>query len=436
MERVGRVGDTPTRPTTTANPASPTRPTSPTDLPRPTGEAYYRLAMILGALTAMGPLAIDMYLPALPAIARDLNTSAASVQVSLAVYFIGIAAGQAFYGPLSDRWGRKPALYFGLAVFLTSSIGCAVAADVRALIVFRFLQALGGCAPLVIPRAVVRDYFDQRGSVRMLSVLMLVMGLAPILAPLIGGQLLVNFGWRSVFWVLAAYGTLWLVIVAVFLPESLPVVRRRRQRLGDVLAIYGRLLRDRAYIGYVVSGGLIFSGLLAYIAGSPFVFIELFEVPPERYGLFFGANAIGIIGASQINRWLASRYDARRIVSAVLPVAMAAGFVLLVDAYTGFGGFAGILLPLFFFIACHGFVMPNTTALAMAPHGSVAGSASALLGTLQFVLGATAGALVGVLGNGTAVPLAAVIAGCGVAAFATYQTLPRPGRPGPTGEGD
>jgi DHA1 family bicyclomycin/chloramphenicol resistance-like MFS transporter len=321
-------------------------------------------------------------------------------------------------------------------VFLTSSIGCAVAADVRALIVFRFLQALGGCAPLVIPRAVVRDYFDQRGSVRMLSVLMLVMGLAPILAPLIGGQLLVNFGWRSVFWVLAAYGTLWLVIVAVFLPESLPVVRRRRQRLSDVLAIYGRLLRDRAYIGYVVSGGLIFSGLLAYIAGSPFVFIELFEVPPERYGLFFGANAIGIIGASQINRWLANRYDARRIVSAVLPVAMAAGFVLLVDAYTGFGGFAGILLPLFFFIACHGFVMPNTTALAMAPHGSVAGSASALLGTLQFVLGATAGTLVGVLGNGTAVPLAAVIAGCGVAAFATYQTLPSPGRRGPTGEGD
>jgi DHA1 family bicyclomycin/chloramphenicol resistance-like MFS transporter len=310
-----------------------------------------------------------------------------------------------------------------------------MAADVRALIVFRFVQALGGCAPLVIPRAVVRDYFDQRGSVRMLSVLMLVMGLAPILAPLIGGQLLVTFGWRSVFWVLGAYGTLWLAIVIPFLRESLPVERRRRQRLGDVLAVYGRLMGDRAYIGYVVSGGLIFSGLLAYIAGSPFVFIDLFDVPPERYGLFFGTNAIGIIAASQVNRWLANRYDARRIVSVVLPVAMIAGLVLLLDAYSGFGGFAGILIPLFCFIACHGFVMPNTTALAMAPHGSVAGSASALLGTLQFVLGATAGTLVGVLGNGTAVPLAAVIAGCGAAAFATYQTLPRPGRRSPTGEG-
>ena len=386
---------------------------------------YYRLAVVLGALTAMGPLAIDMYLPALPTIARDLETSAASVQVSLAVYFAGIAVGQAFYGPLSDRWGRKPALYFGLTLFVLSSVGCALAENVRTLIVLRLLQALGGCAPLVVPRAVVRDYFDQRGSVRMLSVLILVMGLAPILAPLIGGQLLVTFGWRSVFWVLAGYGALWLGIVMLMLPESLPTARRQRRRFGQVMAVYGGLLKDRAYVGYVLSGGLIFSGLLAYIAGSPFVFIELFGVPPERYGLFFGANAVGIIGASQINRWLANRFEATDIVSAVLPVAMTAGVILVVDAYTGFGGFAGILVPLFVFIACHGFVMPNTTALAMAPHGPVAGSASALMGTLQFVLGATAGTLVGALGDGTAVPFAAVIATCGAAAFAVYRTLPR-----------
>jgi DHA1 family bicyclomycin/chloramphenicol resistance-like MFS transporter len=386
---------------------------------------YYRLAMILGALTAMGPLAIDMYLPALPTIARELGASAASVQVSLAVYFVGIAVGQAFYGPLSDRWGRKPALYFGLLLFVVSSAGCALAAEVRTLIGLRFLQALGGCAPLVVPRAVVRDYFDQRGSVRMLSVLILVMGLAPILGPLIGGQLLVNFGWRSVFWVLAAYGALWLAIVTLFLPESLPALRRQRQRIAEVAVVYGRLLRDRDYMGYVLSGGLIFSGLLTYIAASPFVFIELFGVPPEQYGLFFGANAIGIIVASQVNRWLANRYDASRIVTVVLPVAMTAGFVLLVDAYTGLGGFGGILVPLFCFIACHGFVMPNTTALAMAPHGRIAGSASALLGTVQFVLGATAGALVGAFGNGTAVPFAAVIATCGAAAFSMYRTLPR-----------
>jgi MFS transporter, DHA1 family, multidrug resistance protein len=389
----------------------------------PQGSDYRRLALILGALTAMGPLAIDMYLPALPTIAREFHTDSAAVQVSLAVYFTGIALGQAFYGPLSDRVGRKPALYFGLVVFIVSSIGCALAGSVQSLIVFRFLQALGGCAPLVIPRAVVRDHFDQLGSVRMLSVLMLVMGLAPILAPLVGGQLLVNFGWRSVFWLLTVYGVVWLVLVAIFLPESLPVARRRRQPLRAILAIYARLARDRAYMGHVLSGALIFAGLLAYIAGSPFVFIELFHVSPERYGLFFGTNAIGIIAASQINRWLAGRVPARRVVGVMLSVAMTASLVLLVDAYTGFGGFAGILVPLFCFITCHGFVLPNTTALAMAPHGREAGSASALLGTIQFVLGSTSGALVGAFANGTAVPLAAVIAGCGVAAFLTNRLV-------------
>lgn len=384
----------------------------------------YGLAVILGALTAMGPLAIDMYLPALPSIARDLHTTAAAVQVSLAVYFGGIAIGQAFYGPLSDRFGRKPALYVGLLVFVAASVGCARAGGVRELILFRFLQALGGCAPLVVPRAVVRDYFDQRGSVRMLSMLILVMGLAPILAPLVGGQLLLHFGWRSIFVLLAAYGAIWLAVVVFLLPESLPPARRRRQPLAAILDTYGRLLVDRTYLAHVLAGGLIFSGLLAYIAGSPFVFIELFHVPPERYGLYFGTNAIGLISTSQVNRWLAARVPPQRIVSFVLPVAMTAGFVLLAAAITGVGGFAGILVPLFFFLACHGFTMPNTTALAMAPHGENAGSASALLGTLQFVLGAGAGALVGAMANGTAVPLAAVIASCGVAACLAHYLMP------------
>jgi DHA1 family bicyclomycin/chloramphenicol resistance-like MFS transporter len=390
----------------------------------PTGTLYFRLALILGALTAMGPLAIDMYLPALPTIARDLATSPGLVQVSLAVYFIGIALGQAFYGPLSDRFGRKVALYFGLAVFIVASVGCAIAPTIESLVVSRFLQALGGCAPLVVPRAVVRDYFDERGSVRMLSMLVLVMGLAPILGPLIGGQLLVAFGWRSVFWVLATYAVIVLALSALILPESLPAERRRKQPLSRVLAVYGQLLRDRIYIGYVLAGALVFSGLLAYIAGSPFVFIELYGVPPERYGLIFGMNAIGIITASQVNRWLAGRVDPRRILRIVLPLSMASGAVLLIDAWTGLGGFAGLLIPLFFFIASHGFVMPNTTAMAMAPHGAIAGSASALLGTVQFVLGAAAGTAVGALGDGTAVPLAMVIAGCGAAAWAVHQTVP------------
>ena len=385
----------------------------------------HRLAVILGALTAMGPLAIDMYLPALPGIAQELGVPIAAVQRSLPSYFVGISVGQALYGPVSDRLGRKPALYIGLVIFVGASLGCAFTTNVTQLVVFRFLQALGGCAPLVVPRAVVRDYFDGRESVRMLSMLILVMMLGPILAPLIGGQLLVRFGWRSVFLVLAGYGLTWLLLAAWLLPESLRPEQRRRESVTAIAATYLRILRDREYLAWVLSGGLVFAGLLAYISGSSFVYIELFHVPPERFGLYFGANALGLMIASQINRYLASRVHSDVIVRSVLPIGVAAGVMLFVDAYTGFGGFTGILIPLFCFVACHGFVGPNTTALAMSRYGAVAGSASALMGTLQFVLGAAAGSLVSAFGNRTAVPFAAVIAGCGVAAFAVHRTLPR-----------
>jgi DHA1 family bicyclomycin/chloramphenicol resistance-like MFS transporter len=390
------------------------------------GQHYrHRLAVILGALTAIGPLAIDMYLPALPAIARDLGVPIAAVQKSLPSYFIGISIGQALYGPLSDRFGRKPALYLGLGIFVSASLGCAFATSVTQLVVFRFLQALGGCAPLVVPRAVVRDYFDGPESVRMLSMLILVMMLGPILAPFIGGQLLIYFGWRSIFLLLAGYALTWLVLVAWLLPESLRPEQRRRDSLAVIARTYARILRDPAYLGWVLSGGLVFAGLLAYISGSSFVYIELFHVPPERFGLYFGANAIGLMIASQVNRYLAGRVRPEVIVRVALPVAVTAGATLLVDAYTGFGGFAGILVPLFCFVACHGFVGPNTTALAMSPYGAVAGSASALMGTLQFVLGAASGSLVSAFGNGTAVPFALVIAGCGIAALTVHLTMPQ-----------
>jgi DHA1 family bicyclomycin/chloramphenicol resistance-like MFS transporter len=238
--------------------------------------------------------------------------------------------------------------------------------------------------------------------------------------------LLVHFGWRAVFWLLTAYAATWITVVAIFLPESLPSARRLRHPINDVLQVYWRLARDRRFMGHALSGACIFAGLLAYISGSPVVFIELFDVPPERYGVYFGINACGIIAASQINRWLVGRVETHRIVSIVLVVAMTAGAFLVFDAYSGFGGFPGILVPLFFYIACHGFVLPNTTALAMAPHGRVAGSASALLGTFQFVCGAIAGSLVGAFANGTPVPMAAVVAGCGATAFLANRLVTTP----------
>ena len=386
---------------------------------------HYLLVVILGSLTAMGPLAHDMYLPSFPAIAREFGATASAVQATLAIYFIGLAVGQIVYGPLSDRLGLKGPLLFGLLLFVGASIGCAVATSVRALVMWRLVQSLGGCAGMMVPRAVVRDRFDARDSIHVLSLLMLVMGLAPILAPLAGGQLLVAFGWRSIFLALAGYATLGSAAVSLLLPESLAPERRRRDTLGKVFSVYATLLRDRIYMAYIVSGGLIFAGMFAYIAASPFVFIELFHVAPERFGLFFGTNAVGLIAASQINGRLARRVNPRTILRVVLPMAAVAGLALLVSASTGAGGFPGILVPLFVFVASLGFVSPNTTALAMAPHGQVAGSASALLGTVQFLLGAGAASLAGALGSGTAVPLGVVVAGCGCSAFLIHQTAPR-----------
>jgi DHA1 family bicyclomycin/chloramphenicol resistance-like MFS transporter len=231
---------------------------------------------------------------------------------------------------------------------------------------------------------------------------------------------LTRLGWRSIFWAHAAYGSIWLAAAAVWLPESLRAHNRRREPIREVVRVYQRLLGDRAFMGHVLTGALVFAGLLAYISGSPFVFIELFHVSPQRFGLFFGVNAFGIMAAAQANGWLARRTDADRILRLVLPVTLVAGAALLASAASGFGGFAGILVPLFVYIATHGFVMPNTTALAMSPHGAVAGSASALLGSVQFILGSAAGTLVGIAANGTAVPLAAVIAGCAAGAFTIH----------------
>lgn len=382
---------------------------------------YSRLALILGAQTAMGPLAIDTYLPALPTITREFATTASAVQLSLSVYFIGIALGQAVYGPLSDRHGRRPPLFAGLALFVAGSLGCALAPNVQTLVAFRFVQALGGCAPLVIPRAVVRDLFDERDSVRMLSMLMLVMGLAPILAPLIGGQMLEYLGWRSIFWAYVIYGSVLLVVVMLALEESLPDARRTRQPLSAVIMTYGRLLADWRYLGYALSGGLIFGGLLAYIAGSPFIFIDLFRISPQKFGFYFGSNAIGIIAASQVNRFLVHRYDARQILKGALWISFVSSIGLLIGAYANYAGLTGIVIPLWFFISMHGIVSPNTTALAMRPYGAVAGSASALLGTVQFLLGASFGALIGALADGTARPFASVLAVCGIGAFCLFR---------------
>jgi MFS transporter, DHA1 family, multidrug resistance protein len=381
-----------------------------------------RLTLILGILTAFGPLSIDMYLPGLPAIAREFDAGTAA-QLTLSLFFAGLAIGQALYGPIADRVGRRWPLLVGCALYAVASAACALAASIESLVILRFVQAIGACAGMVIARSVVRDLFDARESARMYSFLMLVMGLAPITAPLIGGQMLTVFGWRAIFWLLSGFGLLCVALVAHGLPESLPTERRVRAGLGQALKVYAGLLADRQFLGYALAGGLAFAGMFTYISGSPFVFIELYGVAPQQYGWLFGVNALGLVLASQINRRLVARYQAETLLAAALATCALAGVVLAVITATGFGGLPGLLVPLFVCIAGLGLVGPNSAAAAMAPYGRAAGSASALLGTIQFVVGAVAGTLVGVLNNGTALPMAGIIAVCQIAGLIALKGL-------------
>jgi MFS transporter, DHA1 family, multidrug resistance protein len=383
-----------------------------------------RITLILGALTAFAPMSIDMYLPALPEIGRSLGADTASVQLTLSAFFIGLAVGQAIYGPLADRFGRKGPLYFGLVVYIAASIGCALASDIQALIGLRLVQALGGCVGIVIARAVVRDLYGHQESARMFSVLMLVMGVAPILAPLLGGYVLTWFGWRAIFWVLALFGLSCLVAAALILPETRPA-HTVKPNVLSAIAGYGRLLVDRRFIGYTLAGGLAQAGLFAYISGSPFVFIEVFGVPAQHYGWLFGLNALGLIVASQINRRLLSRHTSDELLKRANLTNALFGIALAGIALSGVGGLPLLLLPLFGYVAALGFTFPNAAAGALAPFGDRAGSASALLGSVQFAIAAIAGAAVGLLHDDTAVPMAAVICACGIAALVAHRTLVR-----------
>jgi MFS transporter, DHA1 family, multidrug resistance protein len=312
-----------------------------------------------------------------------------------------------------------------MLLFALASAGCAMAPSIDALIALRFFQGLGACSGQVIARAIVRDLFTARESARVFSLLLLVMGVSPILAPLIGGQIIGWFEWRAVFWVITALGILGFAGVALRLPETHRHEHKRSLQLAKVLGVYAELLKDWTFIGYALTGGLAMAGLYAYIVGTPFVFIELFHVPANRFGLFFGANAIGLVAAAQLNVRLVRRHETDTVIRKVLIIEVITGLLLLAGTATGIIGLAGTAILLFVYIASVGCLFPNTTAMAMASHGDKAGSASALIGTLQYALAAVAAAAVGAANSGTALPMASVIAACGVVACAFYYGLVR-----------
>ncbi|WP_372821993.1 multidrug effflux MFS transporter [Pseudomonas parafulva] len=372
-----------------------------------------RILLILGALSAFAPLAIDFYLPAFPAMAQAFGTDEQHVQTTLAAYFLGLSLGQLAYGPIADRFGRRKPLLFGISLFTLASLACAYAPDLDTLVVARFIQALGGCAGMVLSRAIVVDKCDAVGAAKAFSQLMLVMGLAPILAPMLGGVLINVSGWQSIFLVLSLFSAACLLAVSLGLPESLPA-HVPRQPLSGALRQYLRLLGDRVFLGHALTGGIAIAGMFAYIAGSPFVFIKLYGVPAEHYGWLFGTNAAGFILCAQVNaRLLAKRGPAFLLARAVW-LYLAAGLVLLGVALLRPTQLWPLLVPLFVCIASLGCIIPNASACAMSGQGARAGSASALMGSLQFSVAAGAAALVGVLHDGSAVPMALVISLCGV----------------------
>ncbi|MDJ0393771.1 multidrug effflux MFS transporter [Rhodococcus sp. G-MC3] len=365
----------------------------------PTSRERLRIILVLGALIALGPLTIDMYLPALPSIVDDLNSTPAAVQLTLTGTLIGLALGQLVIGPLSDIVGRRLPLIVGTAVHILASILCVIAPNVAILGLFRGLQGLGAAAAAVVAMAVVRDLFTGRAAATVLSRLMLVMGVAPVLAPSIGGGILLAGSWRWVFGALTILGIGLLVLAAFALPESLPPERRRSRGVMPIVRTYGGLLRDGQFVVLVLVAALSMSALFAYIAGSSFVLQEEFGLNEQEFAIVFSLGAIALIGASQLNVILLGHFTPVRIVIGALSVAVAAALAMTVIALAGVGGILGFLVPLWFVLAAVGFVMPNAPALALSRHGEAAGTAAALLGAAQFGSGAIVAPIVGVLGN-------------------------------------
>jgi DHA1 family bicyclomycin/chloramphenicol resistance-like MFS transporter len=375
------------------------------------------LILILGLLAAIGPFSIDMYLPGFPSIAANLNTSVDRVAYSLSSFFIGICIGQLLCGPLLDRFGRKRPLCIGLVIYILASIGCSLSKSVEVLIAFRFLQALGGCVGMVAPNAIVRDVFPVEENARVFSLLILILGVSPILAPTVGSYIISAFGWPVVFIVLALITALILLAVIFWLRETKSPDATFSLRPRPILTGFANVLRQPQFTTYAFAGAIASAGLFAYLAGSPFVFMELYDVSEQQYGWIFAAIAAGLIGCSQLNNLILKKYNSAQIIKVVLFAQSAVGVVLIAGTVFGFLGLFSTIFLMFLFLSCQGFTFPNSAALAMAPFTKGAGSASALMGAFQMACGAVASALVGLFFNNTAVPMAAIMAGCSIAGF-------------------
>lgn len=378
------------------------------------------LILILGLLTAIGPLSIDMYLPAFPDIAKGLNTSVSSVMLSLSSFFIGISVGQLMYGPLLERYGRKKPLYFGLVIYAIAAIGCATTMSVNGLILFRLFQALGGCVGMVASRAMVRDLFEVKDNAKVFSTLMLVVAVSPIIAPTLGGYITAYLGWRYIFAMLIIVITIILIAVYFLLPESKKPDPNFSLRPRAIANSYLTIIKNPQFAIYTFTGAVAYAGLYSYISGSPYVFMVIYGVSEKYYGWIFAVIAGGLISASQLNNLLLRKYQSEQIVKAALIFQNTIGIILVTTSILGTHNLYLTILLILLFLCCQGFIFPNASALSMAPFSQNAGTASALMGFIQMSVGAILSAMVSILQNGTELPMTGVMATCSISASLLY----------------
>ncbi|AVX03037.1 multidrug effflux MFS transporter [Maritalea myrionectae] len=376
-----------------------------------------KFSLILGLMSAVGAFAIDMYLPALPLLAEDLQSSTSAAQMTLMVYFIAFGASQLFYGPASDMFGRKKPIYFGLGLFMVTSVGCAFAPNIETLIVLRFLQGIGAAAPMSIPRAVIRDLYTGQKATRMMSTIMIVISISPMLAPLLGSAVIVPFGWRAVFLTIALATLVAMALAAFALPETLKPENRRPFDAKSMFASFGILLRDTNYLGLTFIGGLGMAAFFTFLGSASFVYMEHFGLTPTQFSLAFAVNASGFFVASQFSATIMGKIGPERLIrGATLGYAIMV-LILLGVFFFGWGSLPALIILFIIANAFMGLIIPTSMVLALEEHGPIAGAAASLGGTMQMLLGALAMGVSSAIFNGTPVPMLAVIALCGVGAF-------------------
>lgn len=390
----------------------------------PSKKQRLQLAVILGAITTIGPLSIDMYLPALPRIVTDFGTTAALVQLSLTFFLLGLASGQLLAGPLSDVYGRRRPLIIGMLIYAICSLLCAFIPSIGLLIALRFIQGLAGSVGVVVSKAAVRDLYSGSELTKFFSLLMIVNGLGPILAPIIGGQLLRLTTWQGIFLVLFVAGIIFCLTVLLRLPETLPKERRSKSGLKGTLLTFKVLLGNRRFLGYALSQGFVTAAMFAYISGSSFVLQNIFAVTPQTYSLIFAVNGVGIIITGQIAGRLAGKVSESKLLVSGLLLCTTGGIALLLTVLLG-GGLLPILICLFAVVSSVGIVGATSFSLAMQDQGEAAGSASALIGLIPLLLGSSVAPLVGLGGENSALPMAIVIAGTSILSVLSYRFLVR-----------